>query len=295
MRVPKQCIIALVVILCVGGMYAQVDALKLVTYEENGESRLGALLGETVVDLNRAYARLLQQRGQPPARALADVLVPPDMLGFLRGKNSAMEAANEAVLFAQHHPPAELQAAGSVTALTAVRLRAPLPQPTKITGIGLNYRAHAEEMKTQVPTVPLLFGAYPSAVIGPTDAIMIPKGATQVDYETELGIVIGKRGKHVPRENWYLMVPKCADERQRIVVQRQTVFAICSADVSPFVVGVQDTTRITRTCDSAQSLWWFTGNAKGRGNRSGKGVEQGFGVLEIRRVKAFSEPAINLL
>lgn len=200
MPIPKQCLIALVVILCVGGMYSQVDALKLVTYEEKGESRLGALLEDTIVDLNRAYARLLQQRGHPHARAIADVIVPPHMLGFLRGENSAREAANEAMIFAQHHPPAELQAARIVTALTAVQLRAPLPQPTKITGIGLNYRAHAEEMETQVPAFPLLFGAYPSAVIGPHDSIVIPKGATQVDYEAELGIVIGKRGKHVPRE-----------------------------------------------------------------------------------------------
>lgn len=185
MLIPKQCVIALVVILSVGGMYSHVDALKLVTYEEKGESRLGALLEGSVVDLNRAYTRLLQQRSQPHARAIADVIVPPDMLGFLRGENSAMQAANEAVLFAQQHSPAELQAAGIIAALTSVRLRAPLPQPTKITGIGLNYRAHAEEMETQVPTVPLLFGAYPSAVIGPTDSIMIPKGATQVDYEAE--------------------------------------------------------------------------------------------------------------
>lgn len=148
MLIPKQCVVALVVLVCVGGIYSRVDALKLVTYEEKGESRLGALLEDTIIDLNRAYARLLQQRGQPRATAIADVIVPPNMLEFLRGETSAMQAANEAVLFAQQHSPAELRAAGIVTALTAVRLRAPLPQPTKITGTGLNYRAHAEEILT---------------------------------------------------------------------------------------------------------------------------------------------------
>ena len=74
-------------------------------------------------------------------------------------------------------------------------------RPTKIIGIGLNYRAHAEEVKKPLPEEPLLFLKPPSALIGPDDPIVRPRGPWQrVDYEGELGIVIGKRARRVKRD-----------------------------------------------------------------------------------------------
>jgi 2-keto-4-pentenoate hydratase/2-oxohepta-3-ene-1,7-dioic acid hydratase in catechol pathway len=70
--------------------------------------------------------------------------------------------------------------------------------PSKIVGIGLNYRAHAAEMKKQLPDEPLLFLKPPSALIGPGQPIVRPSGYERVDYEGELAIVIGKRARHVP-------------------------------------------------------------------------------------------------
>ncbi len=75
----------------------------------------------------------------------------------------------------------------------------PLPvTPTNIVGIGLNYRAHAAEMKKPLPDEPLLFLKPPSALIGPGQPIVRPSGYERVDYEGELAIVIGKRASRVP-------------------------------------------------------------------------------------------------
>ena len=74
------------------------------------------------------------------------------------------------------------------------------PGPSKIIGIGLNYRAHAAEMKKALPEAPLLFMKPPSALIGPGEAIVRPRGPARVDFEGELCVVIGTRARRVPRE-----------------------------------------------------------------------------------------------
>jgi 2-keto-4-pentenoate hydratase/2-oxohepta-3-ene-1,7-dioic acid hydratase in catechol pathway len=72
-------------------------------------------------------------------------------------------------------------------------------RPGKIVGIGRNYRDHAAERAKPVPAEPMVFLKPPSAVIGPGETIVLPPGIGRVDYEGELGVVIGRRGRHVPR------------------------------------------------------------------------------------------------
>jgi 2-keto-4-pentenoate hydratase/2-oxohepta-3-ene-1,7-dioic acid hydratase in catechol pathway len=74
-------------------------------------------------------------------------------------------------------------------------------QPSKILGIGKNYRAHAQEMGGAVPEEPLVFLKPPSSVIGNGDAIHRPAGYERVDFEGELGVVIGQRTRGVAREH----------------------------------------------------------------------------------------------
>lgn len=74
-------------------------------------------------------------------------------------------------------------------------------KPSKIIGIGSNYRRHIEEMGRPVPSVPKVFLKPPSAVIGPGDAIEIPPGTVRVDHEAELGVVIGRRMTRVSVED----------------------------------------------------------------------------------------------
>jgi len=74
----------------------------------------------------------------------------------------------------------------------------PFDRPGKIICVGLNYRDHAEESGMEIPKWPLLFAKWPSSVIGPGSPIVLPHQATQVDWEAELGVVIGKRAQRVP-------------------------------------------------------------------------------------------------
>lgn len=76
------------------------------------------------------------------------------------------------------------------------RVLAPVT-PSKIVAIGLNYKDHAAEMKKVLPVEPLMFMKPSTAVIGPEDPIRIPPGAGRVDYEAELGVVIGRRAYRV--------------------------------------------------------------------------------------------------
>lgn len=72
--------------------------------------------------------------------------------------------------------------------------------PSKIVGIGLNYRAHAQEMGKALPEEPLLFLKPPSAIIAGGEPIERPAGYDRVDFEGELGVVIAQRARRVPRE-----------------------------------------------------------------------------------------------
>lgn len=87
---------------------------------------------------------------------------------------------------------------GAPVPLGSVRLRAPVPAPGKIIGVGLNYRDHARETGQPVPEEPVLFAMFANAVVGPEEAIEIPVDTAEVDYEAELGVVIGRRARAVP-------------------------------------------------------------------------------------------------
>jgi 2-keto-4-pentenoate hydratase/2-oxohepta-3-ene-1,7-dioic acid hydratase in catechol pathway len=77
----------------------------------------------------------------------------------------------------------------------------PIERPEKIVCVGLNYRDHAEEQGTPLPPAPLLFAKWPNTLIGPGDPIVIPPVTEQVDYEAELGVVIGERVRGASVEN----------------------------------------------------------------------------------------------
>jgi 2-keto-4-pentenoate hydratase/2-oxohepta-3-ene-1,7-dioic acid hydratase in catechol pathway len=77
----------------------------------------------------------------------------------------------------------------------------PIEHPGKIVCVGLNYRDHAEEQGTELPSAPLLFAKWANALIGPGEPIVIPSVSKQVDYEAELGVVIGERVRGISEED----------------------------------------------------------------------------------------------
>jgi 2-keto-4-pentenoate hydratase/2-oxohepta-3-ene-1,7-dioic acid hydratase in catechol pathway len=81
--------------------------------------------------------------------------------------------------------------------LASVHLRAPVPRPGKLVAVGLNYRDHAAEARLPVPTAPVIFAKFPTAVIGPGEPIVLPAASRRIDYEGELAVVMGRRVRAV--------------------------------------------------------------------------------------------------
>ena len=78
-----------------------------------------------------------------------------------------------------------------------VRLGSPIARPSKIVCVGLNYRDHAKESGMAVPSEPVIFFKATSAIVGPNDDVVIPKGSTKTDWEVELAVVIGRKASYV--------------------------------------------------------------------------------------------------
>ena len=83
---------------------------------------------------------------------------------------------------------------------STVRLGPAICRPSKIVCIGLNYKDHAAETKQPIPTEPVIFFKATSALAGPNDPVMIPKGGTKLDWEVELAFVIGKEARDVEKQ-----------------------------------------------------------------------------------------------
>ncbi len=86
--------------------------------------------------------------------------------------------------------------------LSQVRLHAPLANPPRVFAIGLNYRDHAIESGMAIPTTPVVFFKLTPSIIGPGEAIVLPKNSTEPDYEAEFAFVIGKGGYRIPASAW---------------------------------------------------------------------------------------------
>lgn len=117
-------------------------------------------------------------------------------LGLLDGEEVVALPEELATRRAEQLPTDLDPAEGSRAKLDDVVLLGPVV-PTKIIAVGMNYRDHAEEQGQAIPERPLLFAKFPSSVCGPHADIVKPPETTQLDYEVELGVVIGRRSRNV--------------------------------------------------------------------------------------------------
>ena len=156
--------------------------MRLVCYAgKDGVTRLGALSEQGVIDLQAAA----RTRGLP-VESFAG------MPSFLAAGESALEEAGRLI---QNVPQS------SIVPLARVLLRPPVPHPGKIIALGLNYRAHFIEMGArELPKSPMIFAKFTTSISGPGDAIVIPTGDPNVDFEAELAVVIGRKGKAISAE-----------------------------------------------------------------------------------------------
>ncbi len=152
--------------------------MKLVTFTQATGTHLGVLVDR---DGSAGIADLY----------LLDPSLPADMAGFLAAGKDARDKAQEVL--------SPLHDSGFIP-LKDVHLKAPVLLPGKIICVGINYRDHSTELQIPAAPYPTFFSKYNNCIIGPNEPIVIPRVATQVDWEGELGVVIGKRGKYIPEE-----------------------------------------------------------------------------------------------
>ena len=162
--------------------------MKLVRFSTQGQTpRLGTLQGERIADLQASLVATLARRGVVRAQEIASALVPASTRQFLEGGAVSREAV-----------------AGITEWVTvdraAARVHAPIADPGKFICIGLNYKDHAEEAGQAIPKEPPIFAKWANAIIDPGEPILRPRGSSQLDWEVELGVVIGRTARYVPRE-----------------------------------------------------------------------------------------------
>jgi 2-keto-4-pentenoate hydratase/2-oxohepta-3-ene-1,7-dioic acid hydratase in catechol pathway len=167
--------------------------MRLCTYSvEPGVPRLGAECGTAVLDLDR-YSHLHE-----------GLRLPTDMLALIDAGPSAWQhAADLCRRFLAElatHDLAQDAEAGLAYPAARVRRHAPIRWPRKnVFCLGQNYAAHAAESGNPPPTAPIYFTKPPTTVIGPGDAVRYPQGlTTRLDWEVELGVVIGRGGRDIP-------------------------------------------------------------------------------------------------
>ncbi len=151
------------------------NTMKLVSFE----SKKGPTIGAVVWSNNEEWIVDLPS---------VDPAIPRCMKDFLAGGESALAAARNALDVAKQE---SVYPYGTVLNFSVV------PDPSKILCVGLNYADHAAEFGDPIPDVPVIFNKCTNALIGDGDPIVVPRVSKKVDYEAELVIVIGKRGRYI--------------------------------------------------------------------------------------------------
>lgn len=176
--------------------------MKLVRFQSGIEERIGAVLGERVVDLQHALTAAIAGSGASieTAAAQAAERIPNSMRAFLAAGAATQPAVKEALAFAAGQPDAAVGLQPISLLLASAKLLAPIPDPQKVMCIGQNYRDHCLEQNQPIPERAILFAKFASAINAPLAPIVLPKASEKVDYEAELAVVIGKRAKLVSEE-----------------------------------------------------------------------------------------------
>jgi len=179
--------------------------MKLLSMKENGQDRAGMLIGEEVLDVID-YLEIVEGKGEwidsdpqlPAFHHLEGVF--RDALD-LWNKGAQRLRAIVSRLEGDSALAGECRKLGALVPLSEAKLNPPVRCPGKILAVGLNYAAHARETGAQLPDFPLIFSKCTTALIGPEDAIRLPRVSSKIDYEGELAVVIGKRAESVKAED----------------------------------------------------------------------------------------------
>ena len=161
--------------------------MRLVTYARMGVPSIGVELESGILDIPDAashFGRKYHVRGHS---------FPTTMMDLLQWA-SGIDVVRQIVQRYMKTPKSERI---MTRPLDSITLEAPISRPGKIVALGKNYLDHVEETGSDVPEFPVIFAKFPSSVIGPDDPIHIPEVSSMIDWEVELGLIIGKSCKDV--------------------------------------------------------------------------------------------------
>lgn len=156
--------------------------MKFVTFDDGkGASALGIVREDGIVAVRELAGYVPSDLADAVAGAL-DVGAVAGIPGLVPALAKALAAATEV----------------SAMPVESVRLLSPILQPSRVIGVGLNYRSHAEEQGAKIPRQPILFAKWGGSVVGPDSIVAIPYSGALVDYECEVTVVIGRGGRDIP-------------------------------------------------------------------------------------------------
>ncbi|MFS0634325.1 fumarylacetoacetate hydrolase family protein [Mesobacillus foraminis] len=158
--------------------------MKFLTFNKEGKQTLGVKMDNRIVDLEAALAERPNDR------------IPTTIMDVIAGGEDAVNAIDDYIR------NLSIEADSSFLKNEEEIKWAPcVTQPNKIICVGLNYRKHADETNAAYPEVPILFNKFNNTLTGHNCEIAVPKVTEKLDYEVELGVVIGKEAKYVEKEN----------------------------------------------------------------------------------------------
>ncbi len=178
--------------------------MYLVSYQRRGDKtpRMGAWLGGDpacgrIEAPGEAAGWVLDLAAWARARRAA---VPADVRGALQVR--ALPALRRLVReFGAQYRAAPTRARRFLVPSKSLRFRPPVPDPGKIVCVGKNYLDHCKEGNAAIPASPVIFSKFRTSIIGPCDAIELPRASLKVDYEAELAVVIGRGGRHIAQKD----------------------------------------------------------------------------------------------
>jgi len=177
--------------------------------QKDGGYILGVVLEEDyVLNLHPAAALYLKEaENEKKPYPAASQLIPTDMTAFLGRGVEAVNLARRISDFilplwqqGKKKPLKGLRRETLVFPLSAIVRKPPVPRPGKIIAMGLNFHDHARENKVPAPEFPVAFLKTTTSLVGPDEPVPYPRSTKELDYEIELAIVIGKKGKDIPKE-----------------------------------------------------------------------------------------------
>ena len=186
--------------------------MKLVTYRAGKRNRIGVVLGDYVADVGIAIG-MLAKGGVPEEMArqstfaeaarvvLGGGAAPREMLELLERGEAWRKALDEVLQALSYGLDPKHGPRGLNRPLKRTKLGPPITYPRKITCVGHNYLEHIRERGAPIPKAPMFFLKSHNTIIGTGDAILLPPNSPEIDFEAELAIVIGKRGRRIREED----------------------------------------------------------------------------------------------